>query len=317
MLTSFLEKSRPVHFLLFGSSIFLGGFFSMFTLGEAPFSWVLLPYFLFQFILCLSFIFILNFIVSKNSLTEPNSLALFFFTGFLVMMPEIFYHENITAAHFFLLLAFRRVISLNKDTNSSIKIFDASLWISIAALFYFWSFLFFIPLWMAVILKPNTGYKQMLMPFVGFFMVFILGFTYHILMNDSFLWFFHWDKSISTDFSRYNQIEILFPATIIFAFLIWSSIWKTATFKKVSFKERPRQILLFYIALTLVAIGLSAPEKTGAEMLFILSPVAIVTANYFEKNKNEKWQEKDKFEWIFKELLLWLIVFFSLISFFL
>src|SRR5699024_11076071 len=78
-----------------------------------------------------------------------------------------------------------------------------------------------------------------------------------------------------------------------------------------------RQILLFYIALTLVAIGLFAPEKTGAEMLFILSPVAIVTSNYFVKNKNEKCQEKDKFEWIFKELLLCLIVFFSLISFFL
>src|SRR5699024_407441 len=119
-----------------------GGFFSMFTLGEAPFSWVLLPYFLFQFILCLSFIFILNFIVSKNSLTEPNSLALFFFTGFLVMMPEIFYHENITAAHFFLLLAFRRVISLNKDTKSSIKIFETLLCISISSLLYFYYFLF-------------------------------------------------------------------------------------------------------------------------------------------------------------------------------
>lgn len=317
MLTSFLEKSRPINFLIFGGLIFLSGLLHLFTLGEAPFSWVLLPYFLFQFVLCLLFLFILNFIIVKNHLTEPTNLALFFFSGFLIMLPEVFFHEEITIANLFLLLAFRRIISLSKDTNASVKIFDASIWISAAALFYFWSLILFIPLWIAIIQKPNSNYKQLLMPFVGFIMIFLLGMAYHILANDSFLWFFDLKKSISLDFSRYNQIEILFPATIVFAFLIWASSWKIFTFKSVSFKERPKQILLFYIAVALLAIALAAPEKTGAEMLFIFPPVAIVTANYFEKDKNKHWKEKDKLELLFKELLLWLVVLVILISLFL
>lgn len=313
MLTSFLEKYRPVNFIFFGSIVFLSGFFNFFTIGEAPFSWILLLFFLLQFLICLFSIFILNFLITKNVLTQSNNFALFLYSGFLAMNPEVFYHIELNLSHLFLLLAFRRMISLVKNTNPTKKILDSAIWISIAALFNFWSILFFIPLWLAIIHKPESNYKQMLMPFVGFIMIFLIVTAYYIIVDNSFSWIRDWSKSISWDFSNYNQLRILFPATVISVFIIWSTFWRFFNYASISFKDKLKHALLFYITIAFLGIVLTTSEKTGAELIFIFTPVAIMTANYLESKQAER---NDKTEKLFRELLLWLVLGLILISFF-
>src|SRR5690606_16620146 len=130
--------------------------------------------------------------------------------------------HKILLANAFLLLALRRIMSLRSDKNSSKKILDASIWITVASLFYFWSLLFFIPLFIAVFQKPNTNYKQILIPFTGFVAVLIINTAYQLLANDSLFWFADWQETISFDFSKYNSASILVPITVILAFFIWA-----------------------------------------------------------------------------------------------
>lgn len=307
MLTSFLEKSRPINFVILIACILFIFILELFGKGNRVVSLDSAFIYLFQIVTCVLILFILDFIVNKNSLTGHNTFAVFFFTGFLLMFPEIFLHARIIFANFFLMLAFRRIISLNKDTNSAQKILDSGIWISVASLFYFWSFLFFIPLVFAIIFKPNTSYKQMLMPYVGVFMVSLIVVAYELLANNSLSGFFVSKKTIGVDFSAYNNVKILLPTTILLGFFIWTGISRISKYKTLAFKDRPQQILLFYITLTGFLIALAAPEKTSAELLFVLPSISIIAANYFEKDPRIQKLKDDKWEMLFKEMLLWLI----------
>ena len=55
---------------------------------------------------------------------------------------------------------------------------------------------------------------------------------------------------------------------------------------------------MLVVAFVSIAVALASPEKSGAEMLFVFAPTAIISANYLEQ-LNEFW---------FKEVLLWLVL---------
>lgn len=306
MLTSFFEKSRPVNFLILGSFIFVGYILTAIFKVDQPITASFFFYHSLYALLCVGSLFLLNFIIVKNDLTHSNAFGMFFYSCFLLMLPVIFVQNDIIIANFFLLLAFRRIISLNKDTNSARKILDASVWITIASLAYFWSLLFFIPLWIAIILKPNSHYKQMLMPIVGFAAVMIIAFAYRLLAFDSYEWILNWRKPIGLDFSVYGNKEILVPATIILGFYIWTASSRLFNLKSISLKERPKQILLLQISFVAFVLAFAVPEKTGAELFFTLVPTAIITAGYFDKDLTKQRWQRDKLESWFKEIVFWM-----------
>ncbi len=308
MLTSFFGKSNPINFLILGAFIVVGyllGAISGSSIIITPFSLLNHGFFI---VLSVLSMLLLDFIIRKNNLTKNNTFAILFFTCFLVMLPVIFLQHKILLANAILLLAFRRIMSLRSDKNSSKKILDASVWITVASLFYFWSLLFFIPLFIAVLQKPNTNYKQILIPFTGFVAVLMINTAYQLVVNDSLLWFLKWKGTISFDFSRYNSAAVLVPITVILAFYIWAGIYRILKLSVVPLKERPNYLLLLYLSITALFVGLAGPEKTGGEILFMLAPVAIIATNYIENFENERYVEKDILEFWFKEIMLWLVV---------
>lgn len=308
MLTSFFGKSNPINYLILGVFIILGYLYAEIS-GNAVFiSFSSIFIHLFFILISVLGMLLLDFIIRKNHLTKNNTYAILFFTCFMVMLPIIFLQYKIILANTFLLLALRRLMSLRSDKNSTKKILDASLWITVASLFYFWSLLFFIPLWIAIIQKPNANYKQMLVPFVGFFTIVILNTTYQLLSNNTFAWLYTWRGDISLDFSVYNSVSILIPVTIISAFYIWTGIYRVSKIPAIPLKEKPNFILLLYVSITTILIALGAPEKNGAEVLFVLAPVSIICANYIEISYREDYRNNDKSEFWFKEVMLWLIV---------
>jgi hypothetical protein len=308
MLTSFFGKSNPINYLILGVFIFVGYLLETFSGNNTPNS---ILSFAIQFVFCILSILsmlLLDFIIRKNHLTKNNTFAILFFSCFLVMLPVIFFQQNIIFANLFLLLSLRRIMSLRTDKNSSKKILDASIWISAASLFHFWSLLFFVPLWIAVIQKPNSNYKQMLIPFVGFFTVFIINAAYQLVATDSFSWLLNWKKPVSFDFSVYNAASVLVPVTIIFAFYVWTGVYRILKISTVQIKEKPNYLLLLYISITSLFVALATPEKTGAEILFLLAPISIIAANYIENFETERYVERDVAEFWFKEIMLWLVV---------
>lgn len=317
MLTSFFGNSKPVHFLILGAFI---GFAFVWILFNVPFEEISIATILYEamvlgvIILC---IILIDFIVGKNHLTRSNAFSIFFYSCFIIMFPVIFLNWEVIIAQFFLLLAIRRTISLRKDSNSEKKILDAALWITVASLFYFWSLLFFIPLWIAVLQKPNLTYKQMLIPIVGFLTVLVLNTTYQLLVTDSFSWFFEWNQPVEYDFNDYNSPKIFIPTSLIFGLLIWTGFYRLQRYVSVPLKERPNYWMLFIVTVTTLAIALSSPVKNGSEMIFLFFPTAILSANYIEGIQGDGYRQKDVAEIWFMEILLWIVLIFSFVFLFL
>lgn len=313
MITSFFEKSKPFHFLILGALIIFG------------FVWTLL--FLQSTSLTANDVFsigpligatvlsvvLLDFILSKNNLTRRNAYAIFIYTSFMIMLPVIFESFNMLWANIFLLLSLRRIFSIRNDSNSEVKIFEAALWITLASLFYFWSLLFLVPLWIAVIKKPRRTYKQMLIPIVGFLTVLLLNYVYHLLINDRPVIFFEKAPVMGWDWTAYHSVQILLPATLIFAILIWSGVHRMQNPASIPLKERANYWMLFIVTFTSIVVAVCAQEKDGSELIFLFTPTAILCANYIEGNQNNRFREKDKAEVWFKEMLLWVIAIFGIV----
>jgi hypothetical protein len=298
MLTSFFGKSNPINFLVLSIYIIIGYFLGVVRGNEEILNFEKIGIHLIFLGMTIFSMFLLDFIVKKNALSRPNNYDILFFVCFLVIIPVALTNKTTILANVLVLLALRRILSLYSEKNMEKKVLDASLYITAASLFYFYSLFFFVVLFLAIIRKNHTTYKHLFIPFAGFCTVFALTTTYHFLVNDSFNWFYSWIPITSLDFSEYNNIVLVIGLSIIGAFVVWTTFFRLIKLSSISRKERPNYLLVIIVLLATLAMAFFSEEKTGAEFLFILAPAAIITANYIEKI-NEFW---------FRELLLWLMV---------
>jgi hypothetical protein len=295
MLTSFFSNSKPVHFIVVSLLLFAGCFlYTILDLNEAN-NYTDIALLLTQNIIFLLLFLLFSFIIKKNRLSQSNSYALFLFCCFILTIPLLFKEPNPVFSFFFLLLALRRILSLSSKKNSEKKILDASIWIAIAALFYFWIILFFIILFIAIIQLASKNYKLVFIPFVGFTSIFFLTTVYHITVNDSFWWFLEYKEQISFDFSPYYSLKTIIPFIFILLLGVFGVIYKSITISNTPLKEKSKYwILLFSLLIGLILIILTK-NKNGSELIFLLAPISIFIANFIETN-SKKW---------ISELFLW------------
>ncbi len=296
MLTSFFGKSKPINFILVSMYVVMGCVFYFINVMDKTEGF---PFFQKQTLLllgCLFSVFLLNFIVKKNSLTQNNTYSIFFFACFMLLIPILFNNTEVIISSVFLLLAYRRILSLTSEKNLEKKILDASIWITLAALLYFWCILFFIVLFVAIIQQRSENYKLTLIPFVGFFSVIVLATSYNLIQGNSFLWFLNIDRKISLDFQIYERTTLIVPISILAILLVLTLFRKVIRFSETRLKEKSNTTLLILILLISVALILLTPIKNGSEFLYLMAPLAIFTANFIEKAQTF---------WV-KELFLWL-----------
>lgn len=116
----------------------------------------------------------MNFISLKNALTQNDNYAILLFLVFILLFPSVLNNIKIVLSNVFLLLALRRLISLKTLNSSKEKIFDASFWIFLSAIFHFWSILYIILVFISIIFHSGKEYKNWILPFVSFLCVWIL-----------------------------------------------------------------------------------------------------------------------------------------------
>ena len=142
MITSVFKKSTPLNFALV--VILMLVFFSMHQIQDL--SWLSSGFLILKkgatFIILLASVLLIDFIARRNALSKESSYTIFFYFLFLLFFSSVFDNINLIISNFFILLALRRLISLQSLKASKEKIFDASLWIFLATLFHFWSTLF-------------------------------------------------------------------------------------------------------------------------------------------------------------------------------
>ncbi|MTH17841.1 DUF6427 family protein [Flavobacterium sp. LC2016-01] len=282
MITSVFKKSTPLNYSLVVILILV--FFFLFQIQDP--SWFTNYFLGFQKISLLCFIFasffLINFIAKKNGLSKDNGYAIFFYLLFILFFPTIFNDPNVIYANFFLLLALRRLISLQSLKSSKEKIFDASFWILVASLFQFWCILFIILVFISIIFHVSRDYRNWVLPFVAFLAVGLIFLLVSLVFHFDAIAFF--EKRAVTDLridyfkNNYENgaLSIYVAVALFFVFSMLTTLSNRPQIVHTSYKKI---VACFFIAAFVFIIS---PNKSNDLLLFSITPLTIMASSHVE-----------------------------------
>lgn len=298
MITSIFSKSKPINFIIVFFITILAFFLANIKVIKETITTDYALYLGFLFFTSYISVLFLNFIVTKNKLTQNNNYEILLYALFLVAIPLSLSNNNIIFSNLFVLLGLRRLISLRSQKSVNKKLFDSAFWFAIAALFYFWSILFFALILFKLLMYTDNKVKHWVIPFTGALTVCVMATSFSIVYYDSFFEVFKSLPNTSFDFSPHNNISFIIAITMLLSFGSWASLFYIRDFKNKKKSFRPSfKTILFAVIVAFVIIVL-APDKNGSEFLFLFSPLAIIITNYVE-TMEENW---------FKEVFLAVLI---------
>ncbi len=301
MLTSFFSKSKPINYILLSIAIVMGYFFSLIMAQEVTLDPGSLAVHGASVFLMVFAVLLLDFIIRKNNVTKNNTFAILLFVLFTLLVPQVYASPRFILANIFVLLATRRMLSLTTEKNTEKKIFDATMYITLASFCYGWAILFFIVLYPAIINKTTPTIKYLCIPVVGFLGITTLGVSYQLLVEDSYTWLYEWFPGKDFDISGYTTTALLIPTMLLLALLLFMGGARIMSLPSLPKKEKPSAVTMLLIAVISVGIVLANSSKNGSELLFLFAPIATVTSNYIEAGVGKERR-------VFNELLLWALV---------
>lgn len=288
MLASVFNKSRPINYALIG--VLLVFFYFAYLFKDTY--WTEYTYLIFQkvglFLLLAFSVFLVNFITRKNTLSKDNTYAMFLFMMFLVLFPTILVNTKIIISNFFLLLALRRLISLQSLITPKEKIFDASFWIFMAALFHFWCIIYIVLVFISIIFHVSRDYRNWIIPFIAFFAMVSMYIMIVLLFGNELFYDLFAEMRISFDFTYFENIYQNL------ALAVFSSIAVLFAVAQVGMlSSKPLNLLSSYkkiIFSFLIGVGIYvlSADKNNSFLAFTFAPLAIMGANFLESQK-VKW----------------------------
>lgn len=281
----------------------VGFFYSHRDIVTTPFTWTHTLKVLGMWFLFIATMFILNFVAQKNDLTRRSSYGILLFGAFSLALPVALRDGAVLLAGAFILIALRRIISFRSELHMERKVFDAALWILLASLLFYFSWLYLIAIYLALLSYRILNPRYFFIPFIALLSFGVI--YYSILLyqtGDPFDVVFNF-QSVSFDFSGYSTIKVLIAIAFFIGTLLWT-VWSYLIEQnKASTGSKGRYSVILGILAVGLFIILLTPNKTGAEWYFIIPVMTIIVSNYLEHTKSL----------IFKESLLWLIVLLPII----
>ncbi|GAA3723363.1 MULTISPECIES: DUF6427 family protein [Flavobacterium] len=282
MITSVFKKSTPLNYSLVVILILV--FFFMFQIKDP--SWVTSYFLAFQKVSLLCFIlasfFMINFIVKKNGLSKDNGYSILFYLLFILFFPTIFNNSNVIYANFFILLALRRLISLQSLKASKEKIFDAAFWIFVASLFQFWSILFIILVYISIIFHVSRDYRNWVLPFIALLAVTILFYMTSLILNIDAIAFIQ-EKAVidfRIDYFKNNyENAALSIYTAVALFFVTSMLMTLSNRPQIVHSSYKKVVACFFIAAFVYIIS---PNKSNDLLLFSIAPLTIMATSHVE-----------------------------------
>ena len=282
MITSVFKKSTPLNYSLV--VILMLVFFLIYQFQDV--SWMSSGVLLLQksglLLVLLASIFIANFITKKNGLSKDSSYTIFFYFLLLLFFPSVLDNVNLILANFFILLALRRLISLQSLKASKEKIFDASLWIFVATLFHFWSILFLVLVFISIIFHVSRDYRNWLLPFIAFFTIGIVFLLFAAIWDVNVIEFVN--SNVSTNFNidyftnNYQNaaLSIYVSVALFFVVSMFLTLSNRPQLLHTSFKKI---MASFFIG---VIIFLISSNKSNDLLVFTFAPIAIMATSHIE-----------------------------------
>lgn len=291
MITSVFKKSTPLNLILV--VILMLVFFLIYQFQDL--TWTNSAVLIFKkaalFTILLASIFIANFIVKKNGLSKDSSYTIFFYFLFLLFFPSVLDNTNLIASNLFILLALRRLISLQSLKASKEKIFDASLWIFVASLFHFWSILYIVLVFISLLFHVSKDYRNWILPFIALVTVAIIFLFFSIIVDKDIMEYIN--TNVTTNYeinyftNNYQNGALSIYATIALFFVVsmLASLSNKPLLLHTSFKKI---IASFFIG---VVIFLISSNKSNDLLVFTFAPLAMMATSHIEIKQPKLKQE--------------------------
>lgn len=305
MIASLFSKTRPINYVIIFIMLISCFFVYQIRLSNELFTTGDLFAKIGVFVLILGSFFLVNFISLKNALTQNDNYAILLFLVFIMLFPSVLNNLKIVLSNVFLLLALRRLISLKTLNFSKEKIFDASFWIFISAIFHFWSILYIILVFISIIFHSGKEFKNWILPFISFLCVWVLYIATSLLIFDNYSInkaVFH----VSFNFFNFKNVyqNMALALFVSIAVLFFASQTIDYQNKPLNMQSSYKQV--YFAFLLAVGIYVFSTNKSNDLLIYTFAPLAILGANMFEKMKNS----------IYKEVSLYLLFGVGLFFFF-
>jgi hypothetical protein len=226
--------------------------------------------------------FTANFIIKKNGLSKDSAYMILFYLLLLLFFPSVMNNLDLIISNFFIILALRRLVSLQSPKCPKEKIFDASLWIFAASLFHFWSILFIILVFISILFHTARDYRTWFLPFIAFFassIIFILiDLVFHknsiskVIANTSR------DFEINYFVNNYQNLAISLFATISLYFTVYV-IFTISNRPIILHSSYKKIVAAFFIG---IAVFLISPNKSNDILIFTFAPLAFMITLFTE-----------------------------------
>lgn len=292
MITNIFSRSNPMNFAVitilllvaFGLTILIH-YNPGFTLAESIAFFAIYPMLLFS-------VFFINFISQKNNLNKNDNYSPLFFCLFLCLIPGIFTDSSVVISNIFVLFALRRLLSIQSLITPKQKIFDASFWIAIAAIFQLEAILFLLLVFVAIILHVSNDFKNWIIPFVGVFTVSVLVVLYAFIFDHEVLTTIQNKiQQMSFDFENIFGTFSTFSSGVLMTLMVLLLIFQLSTigtYLTIIQNSIKKIISLLLLALLVYIIS---NENNKNLLLYGIAPLSIISANFIN-SLQKKWMKE-------------------------
>lgn len=291
MIASVFKKSTPLNLILVVFLMLV--FFILYQIQDLTWTGSLVSILKKSglFLVLLGSVFITNFVAKRNGLSKDSSYTIFFYFLFLLFFPSSLDNSNLILSNFFILLALRRLISLQSLKASKEKIFDASLWIFVASLFHFWSILYIVLVFISIIFHVSRDYRNWVLPFIALFSVGTIASVFSIMFDTSIIEFVktHATVHFKLDYFANNYQNGAFSIYLTVALFFVVSMFASLSSKPLLLHASFKKILSsFFIG---IAIFVVSANKSNDLLLFTFAPLAIMATSHIEIKQLQLKQE--------------------------
>ncbi|RZJ30031.1 MAG: hypothetical protein EOO48_06020 [Flavobacterium sp.] len=276
MITSLFRKSTPLNYAFI--IIAVGVFYFLYQFGHISTGNGLVGFAqqIGLLVVIYASFFIVNFIVKKNHISRDSSYAALFFLLFILFFPSILDDPNMVLANFFILLALRRLISLHSPKASKEKIFDASLWIFVAALFHFWAILFIVLVFISIIFHVSRDYRNWVLPFIAFFTSAAAFLLYAFVFDDTLIadLIAKTQTNFALDYFTSNRQNVALSIYTAIALYFVGSMVLSLSNRPLQLQSSYKKIIAsFFIGVIIFVIS---PVKSNDVLIFTIAPLTFM-----------------------------------------
>ncbi|MEM8999174.1 MAG: DUF6427 family protein [Bacteroidota bacterium] len=304
MISSFFSKTKPINYVVLSVSLFLVYWSFQMLLKEEQWTVDGIAVQLGVSVMLIISFFLTNDILKQNKVASSSSYALLFFVLLTVLFPKGILDNNAVLANFFLLLALQRVLALKSIKNVKHKIFDATIWVCFASLFFDWAILFLMVVIFSIITYQGKQFKNWLVPIAGILAFLLLLTTLLFVFDARNVMADHYQlgfKPVLINFFNWRlhiKIDIYLFLVVILILVDFFKYRKKGAGKLIM----SRIILLFFIIGVMVNF---LESRTASAILLTFFPAAVFMTNYLDAIKKIR----------LKEALLWMSILFPLVLF--